>query len=263
MLNMQPTGSSNPLQVGHTPGLDDLPITSDPGSALLAHILLSRGAASDSARETVNRANAALEEARSQMREALERARAAEDKSGFWGELSSVFSGDIAALAEVVASAAAVVATGGAGAAGVLALVGAGMSIGAEVGEKAGLDPKLCALLAVGGAIAGAAVGRLDAANGVWAEVAKGARITSAAATSAGSGAAVVSENYRADSLNAQGDATAARGAQDDAVFRFNQALEVLQKCARDVQRADSIVANMSKDEADGRSALLARMRAA
>jgi len=263
MANLEPMSAANAPQVGYTPSLDDVPVTSDPGSALLAHILLSRGVLSDSAREDVNRANAALEEARRQMREALERARDAADKSGFWGEISSVFNGDIAAVAEVVASAAAIVATGGAGAACVLALVSAGLSIGAEVGEKVGLDPKLCMALAVGGAIAGVAVGRLDVPNGVWADVAKGARIADAAATATGSAATLVSENYRADSMNAQADAATARGAQDDAVFRFNQALEVLQKCARDVQRADSTVANIGKDEADGKSALLARMRAA
>jgi hypothetical protein len=257
------TSTSNRWGSSFTPGLDDVPVTSEPGSELLALLLRSRGAISDNAREQVDRANAALEEARRQMQEALERARQADEKSGFWGELSSIFNGDIAALAGVVASAAAIVATGGAGAAGVLALVAAGMSIGAEVGEKAGLDPKVCALLAAGGAIAGFATGRLDAADGVWADIAKGARITNTAATTAGSGATLVAENYRADSMNARADGARARGAEDDAVFRFNQALSVLQRCARDVQRADGAVAAMSKGDADGRSALLARMRAA
>jgi hypothetical protein len=262
-MNLEPIASSEPAHVGYTPGLDDVPVTSDPGSALLAHILLSRDASSENAREDVTRANAALEEARRQLREALERAREADHRAGFWGELGSIFSGDIAALAEVVASAAAVVATGGAGAAGVLALVAAGMSIGADVGEKAGLDPKICTVLSAAGAVAGMAVGQLDVQSGVWADLAKGARITNTTATTAGSGAAVVSQNYRADAMNAQADATTARAAQDDAVFRFNQALEVLQKCARDVQRADSTVANINEDEAAGKVALLARMRAA
>lgn len=262
-MNLERTSGTSPAEPSYTPQLDDVPVTSDPGSALLALILQSRGAVSDNARENVDRANAVLEDARRQMREALERAQEAQDKSGLWGDISNFFGSDIASIAEVVASAAAVVATGGIGAVGVLTLVAAGMSIGADVAAKCGLDPKLCALLAVGGAVAGVAVGQFDAAQGVWATVAKGARVTSAAATTAGGATTVVSESYRADSMNDQADAASARGAQDDAVFRFNQALDVLQKCARDVQRADSIVASMVKQDADGKNALLARMRAA
>jgi hypothetical protein len=262
-MNLEPLSGTERTRADYTPSLDDVPITSDPGSALLALLLKARSTESTAARGEVNHAFDRLEEARRQMQEALERAREADEKSGFWGTISSVFSGDIASIAEVVATAAAIVATGGAGAAGILALAATGMSVGADVAAKLGVDPKLCMLIAAGGAVAGLAVGRLDVGSGVWADVAKGARITNTAATTAGSGAGVVAENYRADSMSAQADAVTARGARDDAVFRFNQALEVLEKCARDVQRADNLVATMSKNEADGNSAVLARMRAA
>jgi hypothetical protein len=262
-MNMQSSSVSSSTPATYPPNSDDVPVTSDPGSALLTHILMSRGALSDNAREDVNRANAALEEARRQMREALERARKAEEKSGFWGAVSNVFSGDLAAVAEVVASAAAVVATGGAGAAGVLALVSAGMSIGADVGERAGLDPKICAVLAAGGAITGVAVGQFGVSEGAWAELAKGARVANGAATAAGTGARAAAGAFHADALDAGADAQRARDAQGDAMFRFNAALEVLQKCARDVQRADSAVGSLIEDQADGKSALIARMRAA
>ncbi len=262
-MNLELRGSSSPARSGYTPSLDDLPITSDPGSELLALILRTRATESDAARANVNHANDVLEEARRQMEDALERAKKADEKSGLWGAISSIFGGDIAAIAEVVATAAAVVASGGAGAAGVLALVAAGMSTGAEVGQKLGLDPKICLALSVGGAVAGIAAGQVDVPASVWSDIAKGARVTGAAATTAGSGAEVVAGAYHADSLDAQADAASARGAQDDALFRFNLALEVLQKCARDVERADTTVATIDKDAADGRSALIARMRAA
>ncbi|HTQ04781.1 MAG TPA: hypothetical protein VMI54_13040 [Polyangiaceae bacterium] len=250
-------------QSSYTPSLDDVPVTSDPACALLALMLQSRGAQSNAARENVNRANDELEEAQRQMQEALDRSKQADENSGFWGVLSNVFGGDIATIAEVVASAAAIVATGGVGAAGVLALVAAGMSIGADVGQKAGLDPKVCLALSAGGAIAGVASGQLGAPANVWSDIAKGGRVASAAASTTGAGAQMASDAYHADSMDAQADATSARGAQTEALFRFNLALEVLQQCAHDVQRADHGVATTTKDDSDGKSALLARMRAA
>lgn len=262
-MNLELMSAGTRSQATYAPNVDDVPVTSDPGSALLALMLKSRGTESDAARSDVNHAFQALEEARRQMREALEQAQKAQEHSGFFGALGHLFSGDIAAIGEAVASAAAIVATGGVGAAGVLALVAAGMSIGADVGEKAGLDSKFCLALAVGGAVTGIAAGQLDAPAGLWDNVAKGGHITSAAASTAGSAAEVASDRYRADAMDAQADAESARGAQDDAMFRFNAALEVLQKCARDVQRATSTVADMTKQTSDGKSALIARMRAA
>jgi hypothetical protein len=261
-MNLEPSARA-PSEPSLPPNLDAVPITSDPGAALLALIVQSRGAQSDAARVDVNRANDQLEEARRQMQDALERAKAADQHSGFWGDLSSFFGGDIAVIAEVVASAATIVATGGVGAVGVLALVAAGMSIGADVGQKAGLDPKICSALSVGGALAGIAAGRVDAAASVWADVAKGAHLAGTAATSVGAGTEVASREYQAAAADAQADATSARGTQDEAWLRFNVALEVLQRCAHDVQRADTTVAGIGRDQADGRSALLTRMGAA
>jgi len=237
--------------------------TSDPATALLALMLESRGLQGATARQEIDHAHDLLEDARRQLREAMARAAEAQEDAGFWDDLSNLFGGDIATIAGVVAATALVVASGGTSAPAVLALVASGLSISADVGQKLGLDPKLCLILGTAGTLVGIAGGRLVSAPGFWQTLAQGAEVTQAAATATGGGAAVVSGQFKGDALDARADATGARGREDDAMFRFEQALQVLEQAARDIQRGKSAASNSVKSEGDGRLALIAGMGAA
>jgi len=259
-LTIQPSGGvTNEAAFADTEP-DGVPLANDPATALLALILQSRGVQSDSAREDVNHANQVIEQSRREIAEALKRAADADKHSGFWGKLSAVFSGDIGAIAEIIGAAAIIVATGGAGAAGVLAIAAAGLSAGAEVGQKLGLDPKICLALSAGAAIAGIAVGKVPDVSEFCATVAKGCKIAGAAANVASVGATTVAGQYQADAVDAQADATRSRAVQSDAVFDFNLALDILTRAARDSSRAQSTVSNIEQTENDGRTALVARL---
>lgn len=238
-------------------------VASDPATALLALMLESRGASATVARQDVNHAKQLLDDARRELREAMQRAAEAQDDAGFWDCLSSVFSGDIAAIAEVVAAAAMVAATGGVGALGVLALVGAGLSLGADVGQRLGLDPKLCAALGAIGGIAGFLSGNASSLTGVWADVATGARVAHVATFGAAGATHSVAEQRRADAVDAEADGARARGSEDDANFLFDQALDTLKRLARDIERGQASASNIARTRDDGRLALVAGVGAA
>jgi hypothetical protein len=235
----------------------------DPATALLALMLESRGAQSATARQEIDHAHDQLEDARRQVREAMARAAEAKENAGFWDDLAGIFGGDLAAIAGVVAAAAMVVASCGTTAPAVMALVAAGMSVGADVGERLGLDPKICLILGTGATLAGIAAGRLDAAPGLWTNVARGAQVTQAVATASGGGATVVSGQYEGDALDARADAVRGRGEQENALFRFDRALEALALAARDLQRGKAAASDSAKAEGDGRLALIAGLGAA
>jgi len=260
--------SANAVSSTSTPAAPSSPAiassitSSDPSTALLELMLQSRGVQCSAAREEVNHAHDMLEEARRQIQAAMERAKDAQEDAGFWGDLSNLLGGDLACIAEVVAAGATVVATGGLGGPAVLALVAAGLSIGAEAGKELGLDPKVCLILGAGAALAGIAAGRLDAAGGFWLELARGAQITQGVATAGGGAAYMVKGQYEGDVKDAEADAVNGRGQQDDAMLRFDLALEQLQQAARDIQRGESAATSSVKSESDGRLAIVARMGA-
>jgi hypothetical protein len=240
-----------------------LPAVSDTATALLALIFQSRGAQTEASREDVEHANQVIEQTRRELQEALKRAAEAEDHSGFWNKLSQVINGDIGALCEVVASVAVIAATGGVGTAGVLAIAAAGLALGSDVAQRAGVDPKLCLGLSAAGALAGLALGNVGDAPAFWATVVKGSEFAHAAAGAAGAGATVASTEYHADALDAQTDATDARNRQTDALFDYDLALDVLERAARDTSRAEASASNISQIENDARTTLIARLGAA
>jgi hypothetical protein len=237
--------------------------TSDPATALLALMLESRGVQGATARQEIDHAHDLLEDARRQLREAMARAAGAQEDAGFWDGLSNLIGGDIASIAGVVAATALVVASGGTGAPAVLALVASGMSVAADVGQKLGLDPKICVVLGTAGALAGLAGGQVASTAGFWQTLAQGAAVTQAAATAGGGGAAVVSGQFLGDALDARADATRARAGEGDAMFRFEQALQLLENAARDLQRGKAAASNSVASEGDGRLALIAGIGAA
>ena len=238
------------------------PSPSNLAAALMTLLIQSRGAESDAARQNIDHANDLLEQARRHVQEAMARAAAADDSGGFWDQVSQVFNGDITAIAEVVATAA-LMAACGPGAPAILALVAAGLTLGADMGERLGLDPTLCAGLAVTGAVAGLVTGNVASTTGLWADVAMGARAAQAAAAGVGGGAHVAAGEHHADAVDARADATSARGTENDAEFRFNVALKALASAARDLERGATAASNIVRGDGDSRTALIARLGAA
>jgi hypothetical protein len=234
---MEPEQGAAP-QFGIGPTANALP--RDLSSALLALVMQSRTSLNEAARSEVEHAQDLMEWAKHQIEAAMERAREAEKHAGFFGSLSDVLGVDIATIAGVVASAAIVVGTGGAGAPAVIALAATGLSVASEVGERLGLDPKVCALLAAGGAVAGVATGNLAAPAGVWGSVATTANVVRAGATAAGGAAHAVEGQYQADALDARAEAQAGKNTDRSAEQRFDSAIETLEKVARDLERARS-----------------------
>ena len=259
-LQVAPSGVGSPALAYADTEPVGVPTVSDPATALLALILKSQGVQSDAALKDVRGTNELIEQTRREIQDAMKRTAEADKHSGFWDKVSKVFSGDIGALCEVVAAVAVTAATGGVGAPALLAMAAAGLSVGCDIAQRAGADPKLCAALSLAGAAAGFAVGDIGAGAGFWAGVAKGAALTHAAADGFGTSATVVSQNYHADSLVAQADTTGARGQQTAAVFDYNLALDALDRAVRGSSRAESTASNIVQSENDGRTALIARM---
>jgi hypothetical protein len=247
------------------PGADadastDAALSSDPAVALLALMLASRSVQSDVARTDVEYQSKVVAEMRAQIQDALKRAEEAQQDSGFWGDVASVLGGDVAAICGLIAAAAFVVATGGAGAPAIVALAAAGLTVGADVGERLGLDPKLCVGLSTAGALLGVLGGNVNGAAGVFGTVAKVANVSQGVATAGGGGAHVAEREFHAQALDAQADAKQARGAQADAWLRLEMALEVLRRAAEDIERGKHTVSKIEDSNSAGRSALIARL---
>ena len=236
---------------------------SDPAMALLALIVQGRDAQSSVARGDVEEQSRLIEETQAAIREAMQRAEDAHEHSGFFGKLSEIFGGDLTALFGVIASLAVVVGTGGAGAAAVLAVVAAGLTAGAEVGERLGLDPRICGALGALGALAGALGGNVSGLTDAGKLVAQGCNVASAAATGAAAGCAVVKGQYDGDALDAQADEKQVRADQTQAYARIDDAVEVLRKVARDLERAQGTVSSVVTDNARANAMILARIGAA
>ena len=234
--------------------------SADVATALLQCIVHSRGSQQHNARENIEHAQKLLEQARHDMREALERAERARENGDFWGDLGNIVGGDVAAVAGVVAAASLVVATGGAGAPAVVALAAAGLSIGAKAGQELGLDPRIVAGMGAAGAALGLLAGNAASAGGIWTTVAQVANATQGAAAAAGGGATVVEGQYRSDAMDERATAEQARGRQDDAWLRYDLAITELDRACRDVSRAKERASGVVATESSGRDAVLARM---
>ena len=197
---------------------------------------------------------------RKEMHDAMKRAEEAQNDAGFWGELSNVLGGDVAAICGAIASAAAVVASGGLAAPAILALVAAGMSLGADFGRRLGLDPKVCIGLSGAGALLGVLGGNFRGAVGFWSTVARVGNVSQGVATAAGGGATIVQGQYEGDALDARADAKQADASQADAWFRLQMALDILQGAARDLEQKQRTVSTIEGDKSAGHSAIIAHM---
>ena len=184
-----------------------------PQEQLLALLVFSEMTRSNSAKESITLSSEQLDVLREEARRALQAAREAQEDSGFWGKLSSLFSGDIASLAEVVAMAAATVATGGT-AALVLGAIAVGATLASKYADELGIPPNVALALGVAAGLASVASGNLGGglshltALGEAATATKvyyqGIAVTATAAGAVGHG---VSAHYQANAVDDKADA--------------------------------------------------------
>jgi hypothetical protein len=236
---------------------------SDPAMALLALVVESRGAQNAVARDDVEEQGRLIEQAQAAIRDAMQRAEEAHEHAGFWGKLSEVFGGDLTALFGVIAAVAVTVGTGGAGAPAILAMTAAGLAAGAEVGERLGLDPRICAALGACGAVVGALGGNVSGLSELGQVVAQASNVASAVATGAGGACTIVKGQFDGDALDAQADEKQVRADRTQAYARIDDAVEVLRKVARDLERAQGTASTVVADDARANAMILARIGAA
>jgi hypothetical protein len=236
--------------------------TNDLGAALLAIVMKSLNGRSDQAMADIEHTTALVERARAEVEAAMRRAEEAEDSAGFWGDIKELLGGDIATIASVVAATAVIIGSGGMGAPAILALAAAGLSTGATVGSRLGLDPKLCAVLGGAGALLGVATGGFGSA-GTLATLATGARAAQAGATAASGGAMIAEGEYRGQSLHARAEQTAAEQKERSLAINIDLAIEVLEAAARDIERSRRATSQIQATQDEGHSAVIARIGAA
>ena len=232
----------------------------DPAEAMLALMVQSRGVQIDVAKSEIDQSSQRLEDARKQIEDAMARAAEAREDGSFWSDLGSVFGGEVAAIFGAVAAAAVTVATCGTGAPAVVALVAAGLTATASAGRELGLDPKVCTILGAAGAAVGLLAGNAGGASSLWNTVATGAKVAQAGATATSGAASVVAGNYEADALHAEAQGKAAEGNENDALYRFELALDILKQAASDLQRARSGSAELQRTEHEGNTAVIAQI---
>ena len=73
-----------------------------PELLLLAKVMRSQNAQTESAKLSVDQAFQRLEELRDKIQAAIERAKEAEENAGLWGDVADAFGGDVATIAGVV-----------------------------------------------------------------------------------------------------------------------------------------------------------------
>lgn len=212
--------------------------------ALLRLQTEAEGAQTEDATEQVHSAFKDLEHARKEMRDAIQQMREAQHDSGIFGAIEGALNGDIADLAEVTAVCAAAAATGGA--AVPVALAAAGMTMGARVAEKAGLDPKLCAGIAMGGAALGLVYGNPGAASAIVG----GAHAVAAGARAGGAVAGVVRQHYDSKALEEKASSVGAKKKQDDARFASDDGIQRMKQYDRENATDMGVVSDIQQDKA-------------
>jgi hypothetical protein len=236
--------------------------SSDPAIAMLALLVASRGVQSDAARADVRHQHELLREARAKIEESLRQAEQAQKDAGFWGDIAKVLGGDVAAACGLIAAVALTVASGGAGAPAIVALAAAGLTATADIGERLGLDPKVCMALGAAGALVGAVTGNASGAANFWSTLATVGKVAQTTAAGGGITARYASTSFEASAMDARANAKHTQGTQADIWLRIDMALDVLRGAARDLDRSKSTVSNIESEASAGRAAILARMGA-
>jgi hypothetical protein len=183
-----------------------------PEEQLLALLVFSEMSRSNAAKDSVHLSSEQLDVLREEARRALQAAHDAQEHSGFWSKLSSLFSGDIASLAEVVAMAAATVATGGT-AALVLGAIALGATLASKYADELGIPPNVAIALGVAAGLASVASGNLGGGLSHFTALGEAANATkfyyqgvAATATAAGSVSHGVAVHYQGQALDDKAD---------------------------------------------------------
>lgn len=201
-----------------------------PQERLLALMVYSDMTRLDSAKTSINLSSEQRNQLYEEARHALEQAREAQDKSGFWTSICKLFHGDIASLAEALAVAVAAVATGGA-ATIVLAAIAVGAGLASKYADDLGISPKVAMALGIVAGIAAVASGDVagptmstnaQAVSSLSKGVAAGAEATGAVAHG-------LSGHYKGLALDYKADAKAFENQQALASSSVDESLELLQ----------------------------------
>jgi hypothetical protein len=264
---LSPTTSSAPtdpsLGVAHTS--DASPGELIDTCALLALMVRSQCASQAGSKTDVELDFKKMQELKQQLADAVQKAKEAAEHSGFFGFLGKVFGGDIAQIAGAVAAVAAVVATGGAAAPLILMTLSVALEEGAQLGEKLGLDPKVCMAIGIAGAALGICSGAGTAqATSTLASVSRdvelGANVVGAAATGTGGALCYVSERYHGRQLGFQADATGYHAQNEAASIDLDSAIALLQRSLHTEQRETSTVSAVMHNNSQANSALSDRI---
>ncbi len=206
---------------------------------LLALIVCTQTTQLRAAESSVNLSFEEISRLREEVREALEKAREAQEDSGFWSDIGKLFSGDLASLAQVVAAAAAIAATGGTAVA-VLSAIALATSLATKYGEELGIPPEVALSIGLAAGVASVCCGDLSGVTSVSAAVKATAgdiklyaNLVGAGATIGGGVASGVSEQYHADAVDHRADARwadARNGVEsmdiDESIERFSAAVD-------------------------------------
>lgn len=236
-------GASAPAGSAWSQGDAGAPV-GNPELALLRLQTSFQGTQLEDATEQVDSSFKDLEHARKEMRDAIQQMREAQKDSGIFGAIEGALNGDVADLAEVTAVCAAAAATGGA--AVPVALAAAGMTIGARVAEKAGLDPKICAGIAMGGAALGLVYGNPGAASALVG----GAHAVAAGARAGGAVAGVVRQHYDSRALEEKANSTVAKKKQDDARFSSDEGIQRMKEYEHENQTNLAVFSDIENNKA-------------
>jgi len=205
-----------------------------PEQRLLALIVYNQLIQSQGAETSVELSHEELKLLREEVHEALEKAREAQEDSGFWSDISDAFSGDIAGLAQLVVVAAATVASGGT-AAVVLGAIALGATLASKYAEELGIPPKVAMCIGIAAAVASVASGNIGGgaqAIGTTAQIANGVKSwasgVEAAALVAGGTAHGISGQYSGDAIEHRADARSAKLGEDLESMELDDAIELL-----------------------------------
>lgn len=206
-------GSAVTLPPAHRPDMGSCHASNlSPQEQLLALLVFSEMTRSTSAKEAISLSSEQLDVLREEARRALQKAREAQEDSGFWGKLSSLFRGDIASLAEVVAMAAATVATGGT-AALVLGAIAVGATLASKYADELGIPPNVAIALGVAAGLASVASGNLGGGLSHFTALGEAANATklfyqgvAVTATAAGAVAHGISGHYQSNAVDYKAD---------------------------------------------------------
>ena len=144
-----------------------------------------------------------------------------------------------------------------------LALVAAGLTVGSKAGAELGLDPRITAVLGATGGVLGLVAGNVTNAGSAWTTIAQVAGAVQGGVSAAAGGATVVEGQYRSDAVDHRADAMAAQSRQNDAWFRLDLAIEMLDRACREVSHATERASDVVRDDNNGRSAVISRIGAA